>query len=391
MQGRGPVVAALPTDALGRTVAGLIRPSAFQIRRPLLTDRAKHPGRCLAKHMAVRVVDERPPEETDCRREARPAPVWTEPLPERQLRVAPQLVDLRYSVHAADRAQWRAPFLPMKFAPQVVLTVAFEGDARTAALLRTPVNETVFADVEVTATSRAMPVVRLPVRQVLLKPVVVRVVERRVAERDDLLEDASLRIIQRPQPAASVMNNADRGRESQGACPSGDRNCIFWIADPAADDGIDGDVEGSTAGKPAQLLIEHLETLLRNVVGDHVVDADLQVIESGAIQPRDAFLREEVAVGDERGDHPAAANTADDLVELRMEQGLAAAECHDARAQDGESIDAAENISRSDRLGMIVVFVAIGAGQVATAHRDQMRGNRAILRRKRPDQHARFT
>ena len=41
-------------------------------------------------------------------------------------------------------------------------------------------------------------------------------------------------------------------------------------------------------GEPAQLLIEHLQALLRHVVWHDVVDADLEVVESGSVQTLDA-------------------------------------------------------------------------------------------------------
>ena len=44
--------------------------------------------------------------------------------------------------------------------------------------------------------------------------------------------------------------------------------------------------------------------------GTHVVDADLQMIEAGAIQPPDAIAAEQVSVRDQRGDRAAASECA---------------------------------------------------------------------------------
>jgi hypothetical protein len=69
-----------------------------------------------------------------------------------------------------------------------------------------------------------------------------------------------------------------------------------------------------------QLLIQHLKTLFRDFVWCDVVDADLQVIEPGAIQSSDSITTEEIAIRDECRDHPMTAHMTDNLVEIWMEQ-----------------------------------------------------------------------
>ena len=60
------------------------------------------------------------------------------------------------------------------------------------------------------------------------------------------------------------------------------------IVDAAAHHGIDIDVKFGVLGQQLQFLVEHLQALLRDVVGHDVVDRDLQVFEAGAIEPLDA-------------------------------------------------------------------------------------------------------
>jgi hypothetical protein len=86
-------------------------------------------------------------------------------------------------------------------------------------------------------------------------------------------------------------------------------------------------------GQQLQLLVEHLEALLGNLVGHHVVDGDLQMVEPGAVQPLDAFRRQQIAVGDHPGDHAALANVRHDPVEVGMQQRFAAGDGDDRGAQ----------------------------------------------------------
>ena len=98
------------------------------------------------------------------------------------------------------------------------------------------------------------------------------------------------------------------------------------IVDAAAHHGIDVHVKIGVLGQQLQLLVEHLQALLRNLVRHDVVDRDLQVLEAGAIQPLDPLGGQQVAVGDHAGDHAVLAHARDDLVQIGMQQRLAAAD-----------------------------------------------------------------
>ena len=82
-----------------------------------------------------------------------------------------------------------------------------------------------------------------------------------------------------------------------------------------------------------QLLVEQPQALLRHFVRLDVVDADLQEIEPGRVQLLDPLRDQEVAVGDQAGHHAAAADAADQRVEIGVQHRLAAAEGDDRRAE----------------------------------------------------------
>ena len=78
----------------------------------------------------------------------------------------------------------------------------------------------------------------------------------------------------------------------------------------------------------------------------------------------------QVAVGDQAGDHAAAADARDEGVEVRVEHRLAAAEGDDRRARGSASLSIRAIISSSrHRLRDLVVLVAVAAVDVAAADR----------------------
>ena len=56
-----------------------------------------------------------------------------------------------------------------------------------------------------------------------------------------------------------------------------------------------------------------------------------------------------------------------------MQQRLPTANGHDRRAEFGEAIDTPVHGLNRHRLGDIVVLVAVGAGEIAAPHRDDVR------------------
>ena len=123
-------------------------------------------------------------------------------------------------MHAADRAERRAPFRRQELAPDVVDRVRRERHAGAAALLRAPVHQPVLADVEVARAGAALPVVRLAVGEVHLEAADagVEVLEHLAAAVDPphhVVEDRALVRAERLEQAGAVVDDADRGREAE--------------------------------------------------------------------------------------------------------------------------------------------------------------------------------
>src|SRR5689334_21822539 len=86
------------------------------------------------------------------------------------LRVAP-VVENSNLVNALERARRRAPFLGVVLAIEVFHRVLIERNSGIATLLRAPMDQTVFANVEVTRAGATTPIVRFALRDAVLKPV----------------------------------------------------------------------------------------------------------------------------------------------------------------------------------------------------------------------------
>ena len=89
---------------------------------------------------------------------------------ERDLRVAPG-VEVADLVDALDRAGRGTPFFGDVFAVHIGVGVFEKRNARRAALLRTPADDSDFVDVEITGTGTATPFVFVAVDELVLKPV----------------------------------------------------------------------------------------------------------------------------------------------------------------------------------------------------------------------------
>ena len=92
------------------------------------------------------------------------------------------------------------------------------------------------------------------------------------------------------------------------------------------------------------------------------------MLKAGAIEALYAVGGQQVAVGDHAGDHAVAAYAGDQQVEIGMEQGLAAGDGDDGGAERRQVIQALVHGFHRDGFREIVKLVAVGAGQVATAH-----------------------
>ena len=104
-----------------------------------------------------------------------------------------------------------------------------------------------------------------------------------------------------------------------------------------------------------------------------VVDADLQLIQSGPVQSLNAFDGEEISVGYQSRDNAMTADAPNDFIELGMKQGFSATNCDNGGTQRSQMVNPAEHLLGRHRLGKGVEFVAIGAGQVTASNRNNVR------------------
>src|ERR1700675_2712389 len=96
---------------------------------------------------------------------------------------------------ALDRAGGGAPLFGLVLALEIFHRVIFQRRAGIAALLRAPVHQAVFADVEITRAGAATPFVRLAFGDAVLKPVEPRVIF--VAQLLNRMKDLLLSFSQR--------------------------------------------------------------------------------------------------------------------------------------------------------------------------------------------------
>src|SRR6185437_10957165 len=94
----------------------------------------------------------------------------------------------------------------------------------------------------------------------------------------------------------------------------------------AAQHGIDVDVEIRVFSQQFQFLVQHLQAFFGDFVRLRVVDADLQELKTRRIQALDAVRHKQISIRDHSRDHSVMANAANDVVELGMQQRLAAAD-----------------------------------------------------------------
>lgn len=251
------------------------------------------------------------------------------------------MIDDGNLLDAADRAGRSARFLSGVLALDVGECVLLERNPGIATLLRAVMNEAIFANVEVSGAGSASPIVRLSVREVVLEPIEPAVTLFSVIL--DLAIDALFASVERLHRAAAVVNDPEGAGESQLHGAVRDRLRIFRIANTSADDRVDIDGELSAVREVLEFLIEDLQTFQRHIVGLNVVDADLQMLESGFVQ-RDNFLgREQVSIRDHPRDHSVAADTRDDRLDFRMQQWLTAADRHDRRFEICQAVNPANH------------------------------------------------
>src|SRR5213080_2635212 len=114
------------------------------------------------------------------------------------------------------------------------------------------------------------------------------------------------------------MDYADSAVEAELHRATGDLQRILSIADRTAQHGVDIDIKFCMHPKPLKFLIQHLQALFRDFIGIDVVDADLQVVETGAVQPPDAFNTQEISIRQQTCKHSTLADAMDHRIHFGM-------------------------------------------------------------------------
>src|SRR5262249_22689292 len=102
------------------------------------------------------------------------------------LGIAPVVEDANL-MHALEGTGWRAPLLGAVFAFKIFHGVFGQRGSGITSLLRTPVDQTVFTDIQVPRTGTTTPLIRLAFGNAFLKPVKTSLFL--IAELLDVLED----------------------------------------------------------------------------------------------------------------------------------------------------------------------------------------------------------
>src|SRR5580698_3329841 len=267
------------------------------------------------------------------------------------LRSAP-VIDIADLVHAGDGAVGSAALLGEELLFHALGGVVGDGHRGIAALLAAVVHEAVFTNVQITRARPAAPVVGLAVGDGFLKVIEARVAAAR--EAADFVPDLALALAKRLQLAAAVVDDADSRAEAEFECALGDGQCVLGMRDAAADDGVDVHVKVSVFGEHAKLSVQNLQGLLRNLVRHHVVDRDLHVIEAGLVKAVNAIWHQQIAVRDHSGDGACLAHRANDVVELGVQQRLAAGDGDYGSAETAELADSPAHLVDVDGLGEVV-------------------------------------
>src|SRR5438132_11245115 len=142
-------------------------------------------------------------------------------------------------------------------------------------------------------------------------------------------------------------------------------------------------------GQQLEFLVQNFQTFLGNLVGTDVVDGNLQPLEAGSVQSLNAVRKQQIAVGDQAGDHAVVADVANHVVELWMQQWVATGDGDNRRAQLGELVHSLEHFAGGHGLGDVITFVAVGTCEVATANGKNIRKQRVIGGSERTHHHAR--
>ena len=231
-------------------------------------------------------------------------------------------------------------------------------------------NQAVLADVKVPSTGSAAPLVGFPPSDVLLEPVEAR--KGLFAELLNLTIDRSFSLVQGPQLAVPIVNDAQCAGEAQGDSPAGHLQGVLGEAYAGTDDRVDVDRKVGVLGQHHQLPVQNLEAFLGDIVRVDVVDADLQMLQAGPIELLDALDTEQITVGNQPCHHFSQPYPPHHGVQLGVQHRLPSADGDHGGAQSGQMVDPTHHILDGHRRRDLVELVAVGAGKVAAADGDEV-------------------
>src|SRR6185503_1423019 len=135
------------------------------------------------------------------------------------------------------------------------------------------------------------------------------------------------------------MNHADGCGEPEFSRALRDGQRIFRILYSTTDNGINVDMKLRMFRQETEFLIQHAQTLARHLIGLDVINTNLEILETGFVQPFDTFGREVVAVRNQTRDHAAKADVVNDVVQLWMHHRLTTGDSNDRSAKIGELVE----------------------------------------------------
>lgn len=286
------------------------------------------------------------------------------------LRAAP-IIQHGDLMNARNRASRRAAFLCFVLALAPLRRILVERDPRISALLGAVMNQAVLADIQVAGARPAAPIVFASSGDIVLEGIDSR--KGAFPESHDLLENFSFMCIKWSQLTIAVMDDANGRRKTKIHSALRDSQSIVRMRNAAAQNRIDVDVKIGVLCEKLQLLIENLQALFGYVIRLNVIDADLQEFETRTIESVDTIGRQKIPIGDYSGDHAIVADTANNVVEIRMKKRLASADGDHRSSKRAQAIDTPKHFLEQDRFREIVKFVAVCTGKIAPAHRNDMR------------------
>src|SRR5262249_36320880 len=131
-----------------------------------------------------------------------------------------------------------------------------------AALLRTVMNASVFADIEIPAARVAMPLVWQSLGEIVLEAAVAHEIGKLLfGTVHNVVVNLFLLRVQRTKLSGMVVDDSNCAAKTQFTSATTDGKSIFRIPDRTAQHGVNVDIKLGVCRKPLELLIQHSQAL----------------------------------------------------------------------------------------------------------------------------------